>query len=283
VQVAPARGHVVLAWLFLLLCLPLDFSMGEHGPMDSTVIKRGIIQAFDQTTWTATVQVLPSQGNYLTGVQVAKHLLAAEIATGDQCAVLFFNELNPADALVIAVYSVPSARPVPPLTSLAGGASGAALTGDVQLVPGPSGNVSISESGQQIIIDASGGSGSAPLVDTATATVTISDTSTHIINTLTFTLGGTSEALILGTIHFRYSASNAGLHVSFWLDGAQVGPQAPIGGNDMLVNQTSEAQQFTCAFYQTMAAGTHTLQIQVAVALAASTATIYWSQLAMKV
>jgi hypothetical protein len=252
--------------------------------MDSAVIRRGIIQAFNPANWTATVQVLPSQGNYLSGVQVAKHLLAAEIVPGDECAVLFFNELNPADAVIIAVYSLPSAAPVPPLTSLAGGVGGAALTGDVQLVPGPSGNVTISESGQQIIIDASGGggSGSAPLVNTNAATVTISDASLHVLNTLSFTLGASATVLVLGTIHFRYGASNAGLHVGFLLDGAQIGPQSPIVGNDVLVNQTGEAQQFTFAFYQTIAAGTHTLQLQVSEALAVNTATIYWSQLAMK-
>ncbi len=122
--------------------------------MDALAIKRGVIQAFHPANWTATVQVLPSQGNYLTGVQVAKHLLAAEIVPGDQCAVLFFDELNPADAIIIAVYSVPPAGPVPPVTSLSGGA-GSPLTGDVQIVAGS--NVTVSESGQQIIIDASGG------------------------------------------------------------------------------------------------------------------------------
>ena len=79
--------------------------------MESTVIKRGIIQAFNQTNWTATVQVLPSQGNYLAGVQVAKHLLAAEIAAGDECAILFFNELNKfcsvLDANVIFLNGIP--------------------------------------------------------------------------------------------------------------------------------------------------------------------------------
>ena len=79
--------------------------------MDTAVLKRGIIQAFDPVTWTATVQVLPSQGNYLAGVPVAKHLLAAEIVPGDACALLFFNELNPADAIIMAVYGVPSAAP----------------------------------------------------------------------------------------------------------------------------------------------------------------------------
>jgi hypothetical protein len=249
--------------------------------MAAPTIRRGIIQAFDPAGWTATVQALPSQGNYLANVQVAKHVLAAGIAPGDACALLFFDELNPADAVVIAVYSVPPAAPVPPLTSLAGG--GAALTGDVQLVAGPSGSVSISESGQQIIIDASGsGSGSPPVVDTNAATVTMSDPSLHVLNTLTFTLAAKATALVLGTIHFRYGAANAGLHLSFWLDGAQIGPQAPISGNDMLVKQTSEAEQFTCAFYQTITAGAHTLELKVSEALTASTATIYWSQLAMQ-
>jgi hypothetical protein len=119
--------------------------------MDALAIKRGVIQSFNPANWTATVQVLPSQGNYLTSVQVAKHLLAAEIVPGDQCAVLFFDELNPADAIIIAVYSVPPAAPVPPVTSLSGGA-GSPLTGDVQLVAGS--NVTVSESGQQITIAA---------------------------------------------------------------------------------------------------------------------------------
>jgi hypothetical protein len=119
--------------------------------MDALAIKRGVIQAFHPANWTATVQVLPSQGNYLTDVQVAKHLLAAEIVPGDQCAVLFFDELNPADAIIIAVYSVPPAGPLPPVTSLSGGA-GSPLTGDVQIVAGS--NVTVSESGQQITIAA---------------------------------------------------------------------------------------------------------------------------------
>ncbi|HEY7349557.1 MAG TPA: hypothetical protein VH599_14675 [Ktedonobacterales bacterium] len=251
--------------------------------MESAVIRRGIIQDFNQTNWTATVQVLPSQGNYLASVQVAKHLLAAEIAAGDHCAILFFNELNPDDALVVAVYRVPSAAPVPPVTSLTGDTGGAALTGAVQLVPGPSGNVSISESGQQIIIDASGGSGSPPLVDTNASTVTFNDPDFHILNQLTFTLGASATFLALATLHFRFGMAGAGLHVVFLLDGVQIGPQQPpIPGKDALVTQASEAQMFTFAFYQTIAAGTHTLQLQVNVALAVSAATIYWSQLALK-
>lgn len=252
--------------------------------MDTPAIKRGVIQAFNPANWTATVQVLPSQGNYLTGVQVAKHLLAAEIVPGDQCAVLFFEELNPADAIIIAVYSVPPAAPVSPVTSLAGGAGGAALTGDVQLVPGSSGTVTISESGQQIVIDASGGggSGSAPLVSTVSSTVTLTDTSNHTLTTLNFTLPAGVTALILGTIQYRYSSSNAGLHCLFMLDGAQIGPQAPIANSDLLVVQTSEAQVFTCAFYQAISSGAHTLALVVTEALAVATATIYWSQLALK-
>jgi len=250
--------------------------------MDTAILKRGIIQAFNPANWTATVQMLPSQGNYLIGVPVAKHLLAASINPGDSCAVLFFDELNPADAIIVATYSVPPAAPVPPVTSLAGGASGAALTGDLQLVPGPSGNVTISESGQQIVIDASGGGGSAPLVSTNTSTVTITDTAIHTIETLTFTLAGSVTALIVGTLSFQYSIAGGGLHVVFVLDGATIGPQAPISFNDWLVKQTAETELFTAAFYQTISAGSHTLTLQVVEAVAAGTASIYWSQLAMK-
>lgn len=250
--------------------------------MDLPAIKRGVIQAFNPADWTATVQVLPSQGNYLSNVQVAKHLLAAEIVPGDQCAVLFFDELNPADAIILAVYSVPPAAPVPPVTSLAGGTGGAALTGDVQLVPGSSGTVTISESGQQIIIDASGGSGSAPLVSTATSTVTITDTNNHTLNTLSFTLAADVTALIVGTIQFRFNTTNAGLHCLFLLDGTRIGPNAPVANSDLLVAQTSEAQVFTIAFYQDIAAGAHTLTLVVVEALAVTTASVYWSQLAMK-
>ena len=251
--------------------------------MDTPAIKRGVIQAFNPANWTATVQVLPSQGNYLSDVQVAKHLLAAEIVPGDQCAVLFFDELNPADAIIMAVYSVPPAAPVPPVTSLAGGASGAALTGAVQLVPGSSGTVTISESGQQIVIDASGGgSGSAPLISTTSSTVTITDTSNHTLETLSFTLAAGVTALIVGTIQYRYTSSNAGLHLLFFLDGTQIGPQAPISNSGMLVVQTVEAQLFICAFYQAISSGSHTLTLQVSEALAGGTASIYWSQLAMK-
>lgn len=251
--------------------------------MESAVIKRGIIQAFSPANWTATVQVLPSQGNYL-GVQVAKHLLAAEIAVGDECAILFFNELNPADALVIAVYSVPSAAPVPPLTSLAGGVGGAALTGDVQLVPGSSGSVSISESGQQIIIDASGGgSGSPPQVNTNSSTVTISDTSAHTLNTLNVTLGASTTVLLVATILFQYSIANAGLFAVVALDGSYIGPLTTGStSGTFLVNQAGIAQQFSLAFWATIPAGSHSVTLQVVEAVTTGTATISWSQLAMK-
>ncbi len=79
--------------------------------ISTPIIQRGIIQSFDSATWTAVVQMLPSVGNYLATVQVAKDLAAAEISAGDYCAILFFDELNPADAVIIAVYHVPSAAP----------------------------------------------------------------------------------------------------------------------------------------------------------------------------
>jgi hypothetical protein len=224
-------------------------------------------------------------GQFLSGVQVAKYLLAAEMFPGDRCTYPLFNKLNPADAVVSAIYSIPSAAPTSPVTSLAVGTSGAALTGAVQLVPGTLGSVTITESGQQIIIDASGGGGgsaSAPVVRTSASAVTINNTLSHVLNTITFTLSASTTVLVPGTIHFRYGSPSAGLHMAFLLGGSQNGPRSSIGGNDELVNQTSEAQPFLCAFYQTIASRSHTLQLQVSEALAASTATICRSQVAMK-
>ncbi len=235
--------------------------------MESTVIKRGIIQAFNQTNWTATVQVLPSQGNYLTGVQVAKHLLAAEIAVGDECAILFFNELNPADAVVIAVYSVPSAAPVLPVTSLSGGVGGAALVGAVQLVPGTSGRVSISESGQQIIIDASGGGGSTVVQNAGTFTIT--DSALHTIASVSVTLAATSDIWlsVLATVN---SSGTNGLKFHVKKDGTAISEL----DNLMLKFPSSASDQYVLHVRERLlgvASGSHTFTVGAEQAFAINT------------
>jgi hypothetical protein len=67
-------------------------------------IKRGILQAFQASTYTASVLLLEATSTYLQGVPVNNALDAASAIAGANCAVLFFDENNPLDAVVLAVY-----------------------------------------------------------------------------------------------------------------------------------------------------------------------------------
>lgn len=67
-------------------------------------LRRGIIKAFDPATYTATVQVVGSLGNWLGGVPVAKHLAAGLLSPGSRCGVIFFDPTNPQDACLAFVY-----------------------------------------------------------------------------------------------------------------------------------------------------------------------------------
>ena len=68
-------------------------------------VRRGEVKAFDAGSYTATVQVAGSLAVWLSGVPVARNIAAVEIVTGRRCAVLFFDEPNPQDAVLIAVYT----------------------------------------------------------------------------------------------------------------------------------------------------------------------------------
>ena len=68
-------------------------------------IKRGIIKGFDSGTYKATVQIAGSLSVWLSEVAVARNILAAEMVAGRRCAVIFFDETNPGDAVVVGVYT----------------------------------------------------------------------------------------------------------------------------------------------------------------------------------
>src|SRR3989304_3197539 len=67
-------------------------------------IRRGIVKAFDPASYTATVQVVGSLGNWLAGVPEAKHLSAGLLTSGARCGVIFFDPTNPQDACLAFVY-----------------------------------------------------------------------------------------------------------------------------------------------------------------------------------
>jgi len=67
-------------------------------------IRKAILKSFDSSAYTATVQLAGSAMAYLEDIAVARNLPAAEMVAGRKLTVVFFDEHNPKEAVVIAVY-----------------------------------------------------------------------------------------------------------------------------------------------------------------------------------
>ena len=67
-------------------------------------VRRGEVKSFDSGAYTATVQIAGSLSVWLADVPVARNIPTGEMTAGRRCAVLLFDESNPQDAVVIAVY-----------------------------------------------------------------------------------------------------------------------------------------------------------------------------------
>ncbi len=79
------------------------------------IIRRGIIQAFSPATYTAAVLLFEATSSFLQGVPIANHIDGTSGLVGALCAVLFFDEHNPQDAVVIATFANGSSGlPAPP-------------------------------------------------------------------------------------------------------------------------------------------------------------------------
>jgi hypothetical protein len=68
-------------------------------------LRKGVLKSFDSGDYTATVQLAGSYKAYLEGIAVARNLPAGEMSVGRKVAVIFFDENNAKDAVVIAVYT----------------------------------------------------------------------------------------------------------------------------------------------------------------------------------
>ncbi len=68
-------------------------------------LRKAVLKSFDSGNYTATVQLAGSYKVYLEDVAVARNLPAAEMTAGRKTAVLFFDEHNPKEAVVVAVYT----------------------------------------------------------------------------------------------------------------------------------------------------------------------------------
>ena len=68
-------------------------------------LRKGVLKSFNSGNYTATIQLAGSFKVYLEEVTVARNLPAAEMVTGRKVAVIFFDEHNPKEAVVVAVYT----------------------------------------------------------------------------------------------------------------------------------------------------------------------------------
>ena len=68
-------------------------------------LRKAILRGFNSGDYTATIQLAGSNKVYLKGVTVARNLPAAEMALGRKVAVIFFDEHNAKEAVVVAVYT----------------------------------------------------------------------------------------------------------------------------------------------------------------------------------
>ena len=68
-------------------------------------LRKAILRNFNSGDYTATVQLAGSYKVYLEDITVARNLPAVEMSPGRKTAVLFFDEHNPKEAVVIAVYT----------------------------------------------------------------------------------------------------------------------------------------------------------------------------------
>ena len=68
-------------------------------------IRKGILKSFDSGDYTATVQLSSSYKVYLESIAVARSIPPAEMTSGRKVAVVFFDEHNAREAVVVAVYT----------------------------------------------------------------------------------------------------------------------------------------------------------------------------------
>jgi len=68
-------------------------------------LRKAILKTFNSGNYTATVQLGGSYKVYLEDITVARNLPTAEMVSGRKVAVIFFDEHNAREAVVVAVYT----------------------------------------------------------------------------------------------------------------------------------------------------------------------------------
>jgi hypothetical protein len=68
-------------------------------------IRKAELRSFNSGSYTATIRIAGGYKVYLEDLNVARNLAAAEMVTGRNVAVIFFDDNSPKDAVIVAVYT----------------------------------------------------------------------------------------------------------------------------------------------------------------------------------
>ena len=68
-------------------------------------IRKGILKSFNGGNYTATIQLAGSLKVYLGEITVARNLPPEEMVAGRKVVVVFFDQHNAREAVVVAVYT----------------------------------------------------------------------------------------------------------------------------------------------------------------------------------
>ena len=67
-------------------------------------LKKAVLRSFDSGNYTAVIELVGSGKVYLEDVTVARSVPLTEMVVGREVVVVFFDEHNAKDAVVLAVY-----------------------------------------------------------------------------------------------------------------------------------------------------------------------------------
>jgi len=67
-------------------------------------VLRGVLKAFDASSYRATLQIEGSRSSFATNVPVSRGLPATQLVAGRACVVVFLNPEDATDAMVVGVY-----------------------------------------------------------------------------------------------------------------------------------------------------------------------------------
>ena len=68
-------------------------------------IRQGLLKAFDSINYKADVQMTGSLPAFIAGVAVSRDIASSDLVTDRKVAIIFFDEGNPNDAVLTAVWT----------------------------------------------------------------------------------------------------------------------------------------------------------------------------------